>query len=89
MESEKGLQILSWDDSYGCLIVQELNIALTHQNVSLYQPICCENHLKLHPVWSLGTGVIHTHTHTHIVLFFPTGKNAVLVKLDVARVPGL
>ena len=71
MESEKELQILSWDDSYGCLIVQELNIALTHQNVSLYQPICCENHLKLRQVWSLRTGAyiyIYIYTHTHIVL---------------------
>lgn len=27
---EKGLHTLSWDDKYGCLIVQELNIALIH-----------------------------------------------------------
>jgi hypothetical protein len=52
---------LPWDNNYGSLIVQELNIALIYQNFWPFnsQPVCCENHLKPHYcLWSLGNGTI-------------------------------
>jgi hypothetical protein len=44
---DKGRHTLPWDSNYGCLIIQELNIALIYQNFWPFnsQPLFCENHL--------------------------------------------